>query len=249
MIFLHGGPGGGTSVKNTEFFDPVKYRIVLMDQRGGGKSRPVAELQENTTQLLVADIETLRNHLEISKWAVVFGGSWGSTLSLAYAETHPDVVGALVLRGIFLGEEWEFDWTLRGQGPAVLFPDRWEDFIQHLPEDQQNDPPKAYYKLLTSEQREIALEASRHWNRWELSISTLVLAEDAYAKLDEEDWNLQHARIEAHYFVNGCFLRDEKRLLNKENIDRIAHIPSKYLHSLAGRVPSDRTSVHRAGPI
>lgn len=241
-MFLHGGPGGGTSAKNTEFFDPAKYRIVLMDQRGGGKSRPVAELRENTTQLLVADIETLREHLEITKWAVVFGGSWGSTLSLAYAQTHPDVVGALVIRGIFLGEQWEADWTLRGIGPAVLFPDRWEDFIQALPEEERDDPLKAYHALLTSDHRETALTAARHWNRWEMSISTLVLADNAYDNLEEEDWNLQHARIEVHYFTNGCFLRDEKRLLKKENIERIAHIPSKC--SLLSAVPtlSDRTA-------
>lgn len=240
MLFLHGGPGGGTSAKNTEFFDPVKYRTILMDQRGGGKSRPVAEIRDNTTQLLIADIETLREKLQIAKWSMVFGGSWGSTLSLAYAQAHPEAVGTLVLRGIFLGEEWEFDWTLRGHGSAVLFPDHWENFVQALPEDKRNDPPKAYHELLISEDRETALNAAKHWNRWELSISTLTLADDAYEKLDDEDWNLQHARIEAHYFLNGCFLRDDKRLLRKENIERISHIPSKYPYLPDGHLLPDR---------
>lgn len=229
VIFLHGGPGGGTSAGNTGFFNPALYRIVLMDQRGGGKSRPLAEIRENTTQLLVADIETLREKLQIPKWSMVFGGSWGSTLSLAYAQTHPEAVGSLVLRGIFLGEEWEFNWTLKGHGSAVLFPDRWEDFIQFLPEEKRNDPPKAYHELLVSEDRATALTAAKNWNRWEMSISTLLLANNAFEKLEDEDWNLQHARIEAHYFLNGCFLRDEKRLLRKENIDKIAHIPSESL--------------------
>jgi len=199
-----------------------------MDQRGSGKSTPVAEIRENTTQLLIADIETLREKLEIPRWSMVFGGSWGSTLSLAYAEAHPEAVGSLVLRGIFLGEEWEFDWTLRGQGSAVLFPDRWEDFIQFLSEEKRNDPPKAYHELLVSEDRETALTAAKNWNRWEMSISTLLLAENAFEKLGDGDWNLQHARIESHYFLNGCFLRDEKRLLRKENLEKITHIPSEW---------------------
>ncbi|KAK5092122.1 hypothetical protein LTR70_005087 [Exophiala xenobiotica] len=225
VLFLHGGPGGGTSKANTEFFDPSIYRVVLIDQRGGGKSRPVAEVRENTTQLLIADIETLRTKLSIESWDVVFGGSWGSTLSLAYAQAHPTVVRALVLRGIFLGMNWEFDWTLRGGGASTLFPDRWADFVGYLPEDKRSDPMKAYHELLMSEGHATSLKAAWHWNRWELSVSTLTLAEDAYAKLDDEDWCLQHARIEAHYFVNENFSAGDKAILRPENIERIKNIP------------------------
>lgn len=228
VIFLHGGPGGGTTIANTKFFDPNVYRVVLVDQRGSGKSRPVAELRENTTQLLIADIETLRSRLGIDQWHIVFGGSWGSTLSLAYAQEHPDKVHALVIRGVFLGEEWEFDWTLRGTGPAHLFPEEWEKFLYYLPEQDRADPLAAYHKLLTSDDAKTRLQAAKAWNRWESSISYLVPPEDVYSKEDEEDWNLQHARVETHYFVNGNFLRGDKLLLKKENMERIAHIPSKY---------------------
>lgn len=187
----------------------------------------MAEVRENTTQLLIADIETLRTKLSIESWDVVFGGSWGSTLSLAYAQAHPMVVRALVLRGIFLGTNWEFDWTLRGGGASTLFPDRWADFVGYLPEDKRGDPMKAYHELLMSEDHATSLKAAWHWNRWELSVSTLTLAEDAYAKLDDEDWCLQHARIEVHYFVNANFLAGDKAILRSENVERIKNIPSK----------------------
>lgn len=203
-----------------------------MDQRGAGRSRPVAEVRENTTQLLVIDIETLRTKLAIQKWDVVFGGSWGSTLSLAYAQAHPTIVRTLVLRGIFLGMEWEFDWTLRGGGASTIFPDRWADFVGYLPEDKRSNPMKAYHELLMSQDRATSLEAAWHWNRWELSVSTLTLAEDAYAKLEDEEWCLQHARIEVHYFVNGNFLAGNKAILRPENIERIKNIPSKCLYNL-----------------
>lgn len=222
-----------------------------MDQRGGGKSTPAAELCENTTQLLVSDIEALRTKLQIAKWHIVFGGSWGSTLSLAYAQTHPDSVGALVLRGIFLGEAWEADWTLRGTGAAVMFPDAWDKFIEYLSPEQREDPLASYHKLLLSDDPETQLRASRPWNRWESSVSYLELPEDAFAKDDNDVWNLQHARMEAHYFVNGCFLRDDKALMKKENIDRIANIPSEcrqrsFIAMTSELMPS---SVHCSGPI
>lgn len=200
---------------------------MLLDQRGSGNSRPVAELRENTTQHLIADIETLCSHLGVEQWHIVFGGSWGSTLAIAYAQAHPGKVNALVVRGVFLGEEWEFDWTVRGTGPAHLFPEEWEKFLTYLPEPDRSDPLAAYHRLLTSEDPSTMLAAAKAWNRWESSISYLVPPEDVYAKEDEEDWNLQHARVETHYFVNGNFLRGDQALLKKENMERINHIPSK----------------------
>lgn len=253
IIFLHGGPGGGTSKSNTDFFDPAVYRVVLIDQRGAGKSRPVAELRENTTQHLIADIETLRTRLGIGKWHIVFGGSWGSTLSLAYAQAHPEACGALVIRGVFLCMDWEFDWTLSGGGAATMFPDRWAEFLEFLPEEKRTNPVKAYSELLfgdTEKDRESVLAAARAWNKWEMSISFLLLADDAFAKLEDEDWLLQHARIEAHYFVNGGFLRDGKEILDQRNIARIKDIP---VHIVQGRYdvvcpPKAAWSVYQALP-
>lgn len=225
VIFLHGGPGGGTSKSNTEFFDPAVYRVVLLDQRGAGRSRPVAELRENTTQHLIADIETLRKKLSITQWHIVFGGSWGSTLSLAYSQAHPEACGALVIRGVFLCMDWEFQWTLQGGGASVMFPDKWEEFVNFLPKDKRSKPVQAYNEMLFGGDRETMLRAATSWNRWEMSISFLVQAEDAFDKLEDNDWVLQHARIEAHYFANGGFLRDGKEILNPANIDRIKQIP------------------------
>ncbi|ETN44391.1 prolyl aminopeptidase [Cyphellophora europaea CBS 101466] len=250
VIYLHGGPGARTSKQDTRYFDPSVYRVVLLDQRGSGKSTPVAELRENTTQLLISDIELLRSRLGISSWDIVFGGSWGSTLSLAYAQAHPDKVRHLVLRGIFLGEEWEFDWTLRGAGAALLFPDCWETFLSHLPEDERKDPLAAYHKLLTAEDPETRLKAARSWNNWEISISNLVPPPDAFEKADDDDWNLQHARVETHYFVNGNFLRGDRALLKKENMDKIARIPAYIVQGRYDIVCPPRAAwlVHKALP-
>lgn len=253
VIFLHGGPGGGTSKSNTEFFNPAVYRVVLLDQRGSGKSRPVAELRENTTQLLISDIEELRTKLGIEKWHLVFGGSWGSTLSLAYAEAHPEACGNLVLRGIFLCSDWEFEWTMAGGGAAFMFPDHWADFVNYLPEDKRANPAQAYNDILFGDMdtdRARIVEAARSWNRWELAISFLLLADDAFVKLDDEDWLLQHARMEAHYFAHGGFLRDGKEILNEENIARIKHIP---MHIVQGRYdvvcpPKAAWDLHHAVP-
>jgi proline iminopeptidase len=207
--------------------------VVLLDQRGAGRSEPVASLESNTTQHLIADIETLRNHLNIQQWHMVFGGSWGSTLALAYAEAHPSSLCSLVLRGIFLGMAWEADWTLRGFGAGTVFPDAWEEYLSFLPEDKRSDPVTEYHRVLTTGTREEQLKAAYYWNKWELSISNLVRPGDAYDKLDQEDWNLQHARIEAHYFANTCFLAGEKELSRKENVARIAHLPGEEGHKPA----------------
>lgn len=165
VVFLHGGPGGSTSKASTVFFDPAVYRVVLFDQRGAGKSLPVAELRENTSQLLVSDIEALREHLAITKWHMVFGGSWGSTLSLLYAQTHPEAVGSLVVRGIFTVRESEVQWTRTAGGAGTLFPEAHEEFMNFLPPAERKDPWPAYHKRLTSEDLETRLNASRAWSK------------------------------------------------------------------------------------
>ncbi|KAJ9610335.1 hypothetical protein H2200_005112 [Cladophialophora chaetospira] len=227
VIFLHGGPGGETAPSNTAFFDPAVYRIVLFDQRGGGRSTPSAELQNNTSHHLVADIETLRNHLQISKWHLVFGGSWGSTLALLYSQTHPDRVGSLILRGIFLITKAEMEWAFspRGPGPSRIFPEAFDEFIEFLPSAERNDPLTGYHKRLTSSDPGERLSAARAWNTWELKQSNLIATEEFLKKVDNDRWSLAHARIEAHYFKHGAWLEDGQ-LIQKKNVDRIRHIPS-----------------------
>ncbi|KAF2711407.1 prolyl aminopeptidase [Pleomassaria siparia CBS 279.74] len=214
VMFLHGGPGSQTSIANTVFFDPSVYRVVLLDQRGSGKSRPIAEIKENTTQLLVQDVETLREKLGIKKWHMVFGGSWGSTLALAYAETHPRVVGSLVLRGIFLGEKQEVAKSTSGSLSGQLRPQEYEEFLSYLPEEKRGDPLQAFHEMFVGEDRVKAEEAARVWVKWEKSTSTLLLDEDALAKLDEDNYSIRFATMETHYFVNGAFLEDQQLCKN-----------------------------------
>lgn len=229
VIFLHGGPGGGTSKENTAFFNPDTYRVVLLDQRGAGKSQPVAEIRENTTQHLVQDIETLREHLKIPKWFMVFGGSWGSTLALAYSQTHPSKVSSLVLRGIFTCRRLELNFTHMPQGAPMLFPEGYEKMINYLPPADRAHPAEAYLKLLNSEDPAVRGPAARVWNMWEMSISEVEPDFDAIEeKVKDEDWNAAHSRIEAHYFVNDAFLEDGQ-LLKEENVARIRHIPCRLM--------------------
>ena len=225
MIFLHGGPGGNTSISNTVFFDPAIYRVVLLDQRGCGKSTPPAELRENTSQHLVSDIESLRSHLNIAKWHVVFGGSWGSTLALLYAQTHPEVVGSLVLRGIFTVRRSELDWGYK-DGTGRVFPEYHDAFLSYLSEDKRGDPITAYYELLTSDDPATRLAAAKAWSGYELATNSLFIDEEELKKVNDEVWVLAHSRIEAHYFMHGAWL-EEGQLLKKENIDKIRHIPGK----------------------
>ncbi|MFN7147335.1 MAG: prolyl aminopeptidase [Myxococcota bacterium] len=211
VVFVHGGPGAGTEPTHRRFFDPKRYRIVLFDQRGSGRSTPHAELRENTTWDLVADMERIRAHLGIEKWAV-FGGSWGSTLALAYAETHPERVLGLVLRGIFLLRDKEIDWFYQG-GAHMLFPDAWEDYLAPIPGEERGDLVAAYYKRLTSEDPEVRLAAARAWSIWEARTSKLLVSEDLVRKYDDAQFALAFARIECHYFVHrGFFQRDDQLL-------------------------------------
>jgi len=222
VVFVHGGPGGGTSPDQRRFFDPSAYRIVLFDQRGCGQSRPHASLEENTTWDLVADMERIREHLGIDRW-VVFGGSWGTTLGLAYAEAHPECVRALVLRGIFLLRPLELRWYYQ-QGASFVFPEAWEAFVAPIPEAERSDLMAAYSRRLLSDDREERLRAARAWSVWEASTSWLLLDPVHVASFDEDDFAEAFARIENHYFVNGGFFSHPEQLL--DGVDRIRHIPA-----------------------
>jgi proline iminopeptidase len=223
-VFLHGGPGGGTDPKMRRFFDPKKYRIVLFDQRGCGKSRPHASLEDNTTWDLVADTEKLREHLGVAKW-LVFGGSWGSTLALAYAETHPERVSELVLRGIFLLRRFELDWFYQSErGAAMVFPDLWKQYVAVIPPAERGDMMQAYYKRLTSSNKKELERAAKAWSIWEGATSHLHMNPDYVAKFGDAGYAAAFARIECHYFVNGGFLRSENELIEK--VGRIRHIPA-----------------------
>ena len=248
VVFLHGGPGGGTSPAMRRFFDPQRYRIVLFDQRGSGKSRPHASLVENTTWDLVADIERLRTHLKIERWQV-FGGSWGSTLALAYAQRHPRRVTELVLRGIFLLRRAELEWFYQDElGAASLFPDLWEQYLAPIPKRERGDLMQAYYRRLTSRSAAVRARAARAWSVWEAATSYLRANPKDIAKFDDPDTAAAFARIECHYFVNRGFLASEDQLLR--DVKRIRHIPATIVQGRYDVVCPMRSAwaLHRAWP-
>lgn len=220
-IFLHGGPGGGGDVNARRFFDAGRYRLVIMDQRGAGRSRPHAALENNTTWHLVADIERLRTTLGIERW-LVFGGSWGSTLSLAYAETHPDAVTALVLRGIFLLRRKELEWFYQF-GASEMFPERWAAFRDHIPAAERGDMLAAYHRRLVADDEEVRLAAARQWSLWEGATSSLLPDPAREQAFTGQEFALALARIEAHYFANGGFFERENQLI--EGVGRLEGIP------------------------
>ena len=222
VIFLHGGPGGGIEPVYRQYFNPEKWRIIVFDQRGCGQSTPHAELQENTTWDLIADIEKVREHLEIDKW-VVFGGSWGSTLSLSYAITHPDRCKALVLRGIFMIRKKEINWFYQ-DGTSNIYPDAWEHYLRPIPEDERHDLVAAYYKRLTSNDDSVRIEAAKAWSIWEASTSKLIQSEESIHAFEDAKVAEAFARIECHYFTNRGFFDTDEWLL--ENVDKIRHIPT-----------------------
>lgn len=221
VVFLHGGPGGGVAPDHRRFFDPKVYRIVLFDQRGSGQSTPCAELRENTTWDLISDTEKIRTHLNIDKW-VVFGGSWGSTLALAYAITHPEMVKALVLRGIFLCRPSEIKWFYQ-EGASHIFPDVWDEYLKPIPENERHDMVSAYYKRLTHADANVRLEAAKAWSKWEAATSRLFVDKKAIDEFDDPEFALSFARIECHYFTNNAFFKTNNWLL--ENVQKIRHIP------------------------
>ncbi len=248
VVFLHGGPGGGTDAKMRQFFNPKKYRIVLFDQRGCGKSRPQASLVDNTTWHLVADIEAIRQLLGIERWQV-FGGSWGSTLALAYAQKHPERCTELVLRGIFLLRKSELDWFYQNpEGAASMFPDLWEDYLKPLSEEERADCVKSYYKRLTSEDPEVLLEAARAWSVWESALSYIKMNLNYVKRANAADFAAAVARIECHYFINGGFLERPNQLL--EDVHKIRHIPAVIVQGRYDVVCPARSAwaLHKAWP-
>jgi proline iminopeptidase len=246
VVFLHGGPGAGCSAKCRRFFDPARYRIVLFDQRGCGRSTPHAELAANTTWDLVADIERLREHLGIERWQV-FGGSWGSTLALAYAQTHPQRVSELVLRGIFLLRRWEMEWFYQ-RGCDAIFPDAWESFLAPIPPVERADLISAYYRRLTSPDTAIRLTAAKTWSIWEGS--TIFLHQDPahIASTGADAFALAFSRIECHYFVHGGFFDADDQLLR--NVEKLRKIPAVIVQGRYDVVCPMRSAwdLHRAWP-
>jgi proline iminopeptidase len=224
-VFLHGGPGGTISPNHRRLFDPKLYDVTLFDQRGCGKSTPHAELEANTTWHLVSDIERLREMAGAEKW-LVFGGSWGSTLALAYAETHPERVSELVLRGIYTVTRAELDWYYQF-GVSEMFPDKWEAFVAPVPEAERGDLIGAYRRILTGNDRDKQIEAARAWSRWEGSTITLLPDPDLTDQFGEADYALAFARLENHYFVHGCWM-DEGQLIRDAH--RIKDIPGVIIH-------------------
>ncbi|HEY8229853.1 MAG TPA: prolyl aminopeptidase [Rhodanobacteraceae bacterium] len=247
VVFLHGGPGAGLSPYHRRFFDPARWRVVLFDQRGAGRSTPFAGLTDNTTQDLVADIEKIREHLGIERW-LVFGGSWGSTLALAYAEAHPDRVTGLVLRGIFLAREEELRWFNEMDGGArCIFPERWARFRDFIPEAERGNMIEAYCRRLDSGDETVQLAAARAWSAYEGGSTTLVHDPDAPGDFDEPHKAVSLARLEAHYFRNGMFLEPGQLL---RGIDRIRHIPGVIVHGRYDIICPVKTAfeLHQAWP-
>jgi proline iminopeptidase len=222
VVVLHGGPGGGIVPDNRRYFDPAHYRIIMFDQRGAGRSTPHASLEDNTTWDLVTDIERLRQHFNVESW-MVFGGSWGSTLALAYAQTHPERVQSLVLRGIFLCRPWEIQWFYQA-GANAIFPDMWEEYVRPIPESERGDMLNAYHRRLTSEDEAVRLEAARAWSIWEASTSRLLFDPEAAKRFGQAEFALAFARIECHYFVHNAFFSSDNYLI--ENVGKIRHIPA-----------------------
>jgi len=222
-VFLHGGPGGGGSATVRRFFNPEKYHIVIFDQRGCGRSKPHGCLEKNTTWDLVEDIETLKKILGFKKW-LVFGGSWGSTLSLAYSQTYPSSVSEMVLRGIFMLRKKELDWFYQ-EGASNIFPEAWEKFLEPIDENQRDDLMSAYHKIFKSDNEEKKLAAAIAWSRWEGSTSSLSYNPDMADSFSNPHFALAFALIENHYFVNKGFLEHENQLI-ESGIDIIRNIPT-----------------------
>jgi proline iminopeptidase len=246
VVFLHGGPGGGTIPDYRRFFDPSAYRIVLFDQRGAGKISPHASLEENTTWHLVEDIEKLRRHLGVESW-VVFGGSWGSTLALAYAQTHPERVRALVLRGIFLCRPEEIRWFYQ-EGTSWIYPDVWEQYLNVIPPEERGDMLSAYHRRLTSDDEATRVEAARAWSVWEGSTSKLLPEQGFIDHYGDPHFAIAFARIECHYFMNNAFFPTRNHLI--ENVGKIRHIPAVIVQGRYDVVCPMRSAweLHRAWP-
>jgi proline iminopeptidase len=221
VVFLHGGPGAGISENHRRQFNPEKYNILLFDQRGSGRSTPYASLDNNTTWDLVADIEKMREQVaEVEKWQA-FGGSWGSTLALAYAETHPGRATELVLRGIFLFQQYELDWMYKEGGASSLFPDKWEEFVAPIAEAERGDLVRAYHAKLTGSDKDEQLRAAKAWSKWEADIVTLLPNPENVEEFTEPAKAIAIARIENHYMINNGWLEDGQLLRDAHKLQGI----------------------------
>ena len=245
VLFIHGGPGAGCSKTDRRYFDPERYRIILFDQRGSGRSKPHAELTDNTTQDLIADIETIRKHLDIEQW-VLFGGSWGSTLALLYAQTYPETALGMILRGIFLCRESDIHWFYQ-HGAHHIFPDYWQDFVAPIAEQKRDNLLSAYYEKLTGSNEIAKMNAAKAWSLWEGRCSTLRPSSDVISAFSDTHMATSLACIEAHYFVNKAFIDENQIILN---IDKLANIPSVIIHGRYDIVcPLDNAlALHQAWP-
>lgn len=226
IVFIHGGPGAGSSPDNRRFFDPTQFRIIVFDQRGCGQSSPHAELTDNTTQALVSDLEAIREHLNIEKW-VLFGGSWGSTLALVYAQTHPDRVLHLVLRGVFLGRAEDISWFYGSEGAAKLFPDYWEELLEPLSTSERAEVLQSYYTRLTGKDELVRMGAAKAWSQWEARCSTLDPSAHVVDFFTQPHLALSLACIETHYFMHNSFLEPNQIL---KNVNRLTGIPGTLVH-------------------
>ena len=245
-VFLHGGPGGGIEPVYRRFFNPLHYRLILFDQRGCGKSRPFAELRENTTWDLVADIERIRLKLGIEKW-LIFGGSWGSTLALAYSQKHPQRCTEIILRGIFMLRRQELRWFYQ-EGASRLFPDAFENYRDAIPPEERDDLMAAFYKRLTADDKATRVTAARAWSQWEAATSKLLPNQNLIHKFGEDDFAEAFARIECHFFMNGGWFDHEDQLLR--DVDRIRQIPGVIVHGRYDVIcPIENAfDLHRAWP-
>lgn len=248
VVFLHGGPGSCTSSNHRRFFDPQHYRIVLLDQRGAGKSRPHASLEDNTTWHLVSDLERLREHLGIRKW-IAFGGSWGSTLALTYAQTHPSRFAGLILRGVFLCEQWELDWMYKEGGASAVFPDAWDEFISIVPlADRKRNMIDVFGPYLTHPDQQIRQKFAQVWTRWEASVIQLIPDLSKVDHMEEDQFALSFARIENHFFSNRGFFPEPNYLIN--HVDQLTGIPGIIVHGRYDMVCPLQSSwkLHKAWP-
>ncbi len=245
VLFVHGGPGGGIEPIYRRYFDPQLYRIILVNQRVSGKSTPHAEIRENTTQHLVSDMERVREAAGVERW-LVFGGSWGSTLGLAYSQAHPDRVTGLILRGIFLCRDEEIRWFYQ-DGASRIFPDRWEQFLAPIPTQERHDLVRAYYRRLTGDDALVRVEAARAWSTWEGATSKLFVDEKSVERFGQDQFSLAFARIESHYFVNRAFLEPDQLL---RDVAKIRHLPAVIVQGRYDVVCPLRSAwdLHRAWP-
>ena len=245
VLFVHGGPGAGCNSRHRCFFDPEHYRIILFDQRGAGRSTPHAELRNNTTQDLIADIERIREALHVERW-MLFGGSWGSTLSLLYAQAYPERVTAMILRGIFLCRPQDIAWFYQN-GTGRLFPDYWQDFVRPVVEEDRGDMVSAYYRLLTGDDELKRMSAAKTWSQWEGRCATLKPDSKVVSGFSDPHLALAMARIEAHYFINSGFIGDNQIL---DNMRRIKDIPGIIVHGRYDVIcPMDNAwALHRCWP-